>query len=287
MKQKINIIPASVKAGEKNLLRRLIKSNKKLHAPFYKLLRCNRFIFLLRNFWTNTDALFNSVEIESISICNRKCSFCPVAYDPRPREIMTNEIFNKIITELKELNFKGEIAFSGYGEPLLDEKLEEKVEKIKKELDSSVEIVTNGDFLTYERFKKLISLGVDTFRISQHDKEPSEQIKNLFRSLKKDDLKYIIFQTATEDSITFTNRGGSVPIKTLHPFYCAPMHLIIRANGSVPLCCNDYYKEINFGNIKEERLIDIWNKPFYRKIRNEIKKGIFKLEICKKCLGIN
>lgn len=287
MKQKINIIPASVKAGEKNLLRRLIKSNKKLHAPFYKLLRCNRFIFLLRNFWTNTDALFNSVEIESISICNRKCSFCPVAYDPRPREIMTNEIFNKIITELKELNFKGEIAFSGYGEPLLDEKLEERVEKIKKELGSSVEIVTNGDFLTYERFKRLISEGVNVFRLSQHDKEPSEAIKLLFGNIKKDELKYIIYQIANEGSVTFTNRGGSVPgLKTLHPFYCSPMHIIIRADGSVPLCCNDYYKEINFGNVNEEKLIEIWNKPFYRKIRNEIKKGIFNFPICKRCLGL-
>jgi len=108
----------------------------------------------------------------------------------------------------------------------------------------------------------------------------------MFSNIKKDELKYIIFQTATEGSTTFTNRGGSVPIKTLHPFYCAPMHLIIRADGSIPLCCNDYYKEINFGNIKKERLLDIWNKPFYRKTRNEIKRGIFNLKICKKCLGL-
>jgi len=286
MRQKTNIIPASVKAGEKNLLKRFIKSNKKLHALFYRLLRCNRFIFILQNRRCDTEALFKSVEIETTSICNRKCPFCPVAYDNSQKAIMSDEIFNKIITELKELNFKGEIAFSGYGEPLLDEKLEEKVEKIKKELDSSVEIVTNGDFLTYERFKHLISAGVDVFRLSQHDKEPSEQIKILFTNIKKDELKYIIYQTAVEDSITFTNRGGSVPVKTLHPYFCAPMHLIIRSDGNIPLCCNDYYKEINFGNIKEERLIDIWNKPFYRKIRNEIKRGIFNLPICKKCLGI-
>jgi radical SAM protein with 4Fe4S-binding SPASM domain len=286
MEKKINIIPSSIMAGEYNWLRRFIKRNKKLHSLFYRLLRCNRFVFILKSFWRNTDTLFNSVEIERTSICNRKCSFCPVAYDNSQKVIMSDEIFNKIMTELKELNFKGEIAFAGYGEPLLDKKLEEKVEKIKKELDSPVEIVTNGDFLTYEKFKQLISTGVDVFRLSQHDKEPSEPIKLLFSNLKKDELKYIIFQVANEDSITFTNRGGSVPIKTLHPFFCAPMHLIIKADGSIPLCCNDYYKEISFGNIKEERLIDIWNKPFYRKIRNELKRGIFNFPICKKCLGI-
>ena len=285
MEQK-NIIPPSVRAGEKNWLKRFVKHNKFLYSLFYKLLRCNRTVFVLRSFWRNTDILFDSVEIESISICNRKCSFCPLAYDTTPGEVMTNETFDKIINELKKLNFKGKIAFSGYGEPLLDKQLRNRVEKIKKELNSFIEIVTNGDFLTYKKFKELISVGVDVFRLSQHDKEPSEQIKLLFSNIKKDELKYIIFQAATEGSITFTNRGGSVPMKTLHPFFCAPMHLIIRADGSIPLCCNDYYKEINFGNIKKEELLDIWNKPFYRKIRNEIKRGIFNLKICKKCLGL-
>jgi radical SAM protein with 4Fe4S-binding SPASM domain len=288
MRQKTNIIPSLVKAGENNLLKRFIKSNKKLHMFFYSFLRCNRFIFILRNRRCDAGALFKSVEIETTSICNRRCPFCPVAYDNSSQKvIMSDEIFNKIITELKDLNFKSEIAFSGYGEPLLDKRLEEMVKMIKKELGSFVEIVTNGDFLTYERFKHLISEGVNVFRLSQHDKEPSEAIKLLFGNIKKDELKYIIYQTANEGSVTFTNRGGSVPgLKTLHPFYCSPMHIIIRADGSVPLCCNDYYKEINFGNVNEEKLIEIWNKPFYRKIRNEILKGIFNFPICKRCLGL-
>jgi len=285
MEQK-NIIPSSVKAGEKNRLRRFIKHNKFLYLLFYKLLRCNRTIFVLKSFWRNTDILFDSVEIETISICNRKCSFCPLAYDDTPGETMADETFDKIINELKELNFKGEIAFSGYGEPLLDKQLKDRVERIKRELGSFVEIVTNGDFLTYEKFKELISVGVSVFRLSQHDKEPSEQIKLLFSNIKKDELKYVIFQIATEGSTTFTNRGGSVPMKTLHPFFCAPMHLIIRTDGTIPLCCNDYYKKISFGDINQSKLIDIWDSTFYKKIRNEIKRGIFNLEICKKCLGL-
>lgn len=287
MDRKPNIIPPSVKAGEKNWLKRWIKNNKSLYPLFYRLLRCNRAVFMLRNFWININTLFNSVEIESLDVCNRKCSFCPVAYNNNPKKIMPDEIFNKLIAELKELNFKDKISFSGYGEPLLDNRLEEMVKIIKNKLSSFVEVVTNGDFLTYERFKRLIFAGVDVFRLSQHDKEPSRQIRLLFSNIKKDELKYIIYQTANEGSVTFTNRGGSVPgLKTLHPFYCSPMHIIIRADGKVPLCCNDYYKEVTFGNVNKERLIDIWNRPFYGKIRNEIKRGIFNLEICKRCLGI-
>jgi len=190
MKQK-SIIPSSVRAGERNWLRQFVKHNKFLYPLFYKLLRCNRTVFILNGFWRNTDILFDSVEIETISICNRKCSFCPLAYDDTPGEIMADETFDKIINELKELNFKGEIAFSGYGEPLLDKQLRSRVEKIKKELGSFIEIVTNGDFLTYKKFKELVSMGVNVFRLSQHGKEPSEQIKLLFSNIKKDELKYV------------------------------------------------------------------------------------------------
>jgi len=287
MRQKENIIPSSVRVGEKNLLKRFIKKHKKLYTPFYRFLRCSRFTFLLQNRQCDTESLFKSVEIETTSICNRKCSFCPVAYDNSQKTMMSDEIFNKLISELKELKYKDHISFAGYGEPLLDKKLEEKVEKIKKELGSFVEIFTNGDFLSYERFKKLIYSGADAFRLSQHDKEPSEQIKKFFGDVKNEDFKYIIFQTAHEDSITLSNRGGSLKIKTLHPFYCSPLHLIVRADGVVPLCCGDYYKKINFGTIKNEKLIDIWDKSLYREIRKKIKRGIFDLEICQKCLGIS
>ena len=37
------------------------------------------------------------------------------------------------------------------------------------------------------------------------------------------------------------------------------------------------------GNIKSERLIDIWNKPHYQKIRSDIREGNFTLDICKDC----
>ena len=199
---------------------------------------------------------------------------------------MPTEVFTKILKELKELNFRGEVGLSNYGEPLLDERLPNFVQQIKKELGSRIVISTNGDFLTFNKFKELVSVGVDLFHISQHDLEPSETIKNLFSQLTPSEWKYISYEIVKEDSITLANRGGSLKMKTFHPFYCDVQHTIIRATGEVCFCCNDYYNEVKLGNVKNERLIDIWNKPFYRRIRNEIKRGIFKLSICKKCLGI-
>jgi len=282
----LNLIPIEVLRGRETKLKRMIKSNRLLYSFLYKFFRCNRYIFILKNFRRDTDSLFKSISIETYSFCNRKCAFCPVAYDNTQKAIMPTEVFTKILKELKELNFRGEVGLSNYGEPLLDERLPNFVQQIKKELGSRIVISTNGDFLTFNKFKELVSVGVDLFHISQHDLEPSETIKNLFSQLTPSEWKYISYEIVKEDSITLANRGGSLKMKTFHPFYCDVQHTIIRATGEVCFCCNDYYNEVKLGNVKNERLIDIWNKPFYRRIRNEIKRGIFKLSICKKCLGI-
>jgi len=281
-----NNVPQQAMRGRENFLKKIIKSNKALHALIYKILRCNRFVFILRNSRLNTDSLFETIAIETCSICNRKCSFCPMNQDTTPKGLMSNELFDKIIRELKEISFKGDVAFSNYGEPLLDKRIVDFTKKVKKELGNRVMFSTNGDFLTPQKFRELISAGFDIFHVSQHDSEPSKTIKDLFSKTSPQEWKYISYEIVKNDSVTLTNRGGLVEVKTYYPFYCALRHVIVRANGEVSFCCNDYYNEVKLGNIKQEKLIDIWNKPLYRQIRNEIKRGIFNLPICKRCRGI-
>ena len=280
-----DIIPKEVMRGRETLLKKIIKSNKLLHSFFYKLFRCNRYIFVLRNSPIDTNSLFKSISIETYPICNRRCPFCPVAEDKTPKEIMKDGLFNKILDGLKMLNFRGEIGLSNYGEPLLDKRLAGFVKRIKADLGSKITISTNGDFLTLQKFRELISAGVDVLHISQHDSEPPETLQKLFVQISPSERKYISYEIVKGDSITLTNRGGLVNVRTLHPFYCAIQHTVIRANGEVNFCCNDYYNEVKLGNVNQNKLIDIWNSPFYRKIRNEIKRGIFNLEICKRCRG--
>jgi 8-amino-3,8-dideoxy-alpha-D-manno-octulosonate transaminase len=285
MKKNQNIIPKELIQGRKPWFRQIIKSNRTLYRFFYKLLRCNKYIWILRNFWKDTDKLFSYISIETCPICNRKCIFCPIRNDTTPREMMSNELFDKIIRELKELNYRREIILSLYGEPLLDKRLEKFVRKIKVELGSKVTFFTNGDFLTTKRFRELVFAGVDLIVVTQHDPEPSETIKNLFSQISSAEWKYISYKIIKEDSQILTNRGGLVEVNTLHPITCIPSLIFVRADGSIPLCCNDYYNEVNFGNVNQKKLIDIWNSPFYRKIRNELKRGVFNFEICKRCRG--
>jgi radical SAM protein with 4Fe4S-binding SPASM domain len=54
--------------------------------------------------------------------------------------------------------------------------------------------------------------------------------------------------------------------------------------GDVIVCCHDYHNTIKFGNVKKEKLMDIWNKQGYRELRRELRKGIQRYDLCKNCV---
>jgi radical SAM protein with 4Fe4S-binding SPASM domain len=60
-------------------------------------------------------------------------------------------------------------------------------------------------------------------------------------------------------------------------------NVTIDYQGNVILCCNDYHSSIKFGNVREQHLLEIWTKPGYQKLRKNLRRGRFDLEICKKC----
>ena len=52
------------------------------------------------------------------------------------------------------------------------------------------------------------------------------------------------------------------------------------------MCTNDFGENHVFGNVNDANLLDIWNDKEFKKVRKEIRKGIFNLEMCKKCVGL-
>lgn len=240
----------------------------------------------------HTTDMFSHIYIDTITACNRRCSYCPNSkYDRgliKNTRKMKTKLFHKIIYELAEIKFEGEIAPNFYGEPLLDERLPHLVDYTRKRLPyAKIIIFTNGDFLTLVMYKKLIKFGVNTFIITQHSKEESKKIKDIIKYQKKYNNPYNV-KLVYSRLAYISNRGGLIKLKkTDHKFngcYNIPSFKIgVDYRGNVLFCCEDYFSKIKLGNIKNEKLMDIWQKPYYKRLRKEIKKGIFKLELCKKC----
>lgn len=234
--------------------------------------------------------IFSIVVIETSSGCNRRCSYCPNSKFDRGLmkndKKMEKELFYKIIDELFELKWFGQMQFHLYNEPLLDERLPDLVKYSRLKLpNSSIVIYTNGDYLTIDLYNKLVESGVTGFVITEHTNRKPDAIEKLLeyrKSITRSQVSVISRKLERFDS-----RGGLIElsVRAKESKYClwGTHSFIVNYEGEAVLCCEDYFNTVKLGNVAHERLMDIWNKPNYKELRNELKARIFKLAICKKC----
>lgn len=106
--------------------------------------------------------LFNHLALETASICNRSCVFCPNHHNVRPDELMPISMIEKVVHELKDLRWRGRLALYIYNEPTRDPRLLEIARYISTELPgASLMIATNGDYLKRkEDLKALFDAGI-------------------------------------------------------------------------------------------------------------------------------
>ena len=231
----------------------------------------------------------HTLYIETLTACNLRCSYCPNSVYERGliknNQEMETKLFYKIIDELAELNWVGDIQPHSYGEPLLDGRLPSFCSYIREKIPlASISIYTNGELLNIDWYKKLVSAGVNKFRVTQHLENQSKGTLDVVRYREKQDFDNIEFTYTRLNNIN--SRGGLVDVdegKLKQECNYPDHHVGISFDGQILICCNDYLNEAKVGNIKDEKLIDIWQKPIYKDIRTNISSGNFTLDICKNC----
>lgn len=242
----------------------------------------------IKNFFKYGDYyFFKGVSIENSTYCNRRCPYCPIKDHPPESKLMDRRIFDQLILGLQKIHYVGPISFSFYNEPLLDKRLPDLVKAVKSALPKCIiRVFSNGDFLTMPLADELIRSGVHEFLVTAHDKDPARIYERL-NPIKSKYPDHLTLQYLHDSELH--NRGGLVKVlKLARMKKCtvAVMNLTVDFNGNVLLCCNDFFRKHAFGNIMETDIKSIWNKPAYRRIRQNLIKGIVDLPICKKCMDI-
>ena len=238
--------------------------------------------------------LFGHVEIETINRCNGGCSFCPVSVqnDTRPFQVMTKELFEKIIGELQELDYSGRISPFSNNEPFLDDRIINFTKYMREHLPKArIHLFTNGTLMSVEKYREIMQyldeLIIDNYNQQLKLIEPVEKIKEYcmqhIELISKTD---IVLRKQNE---VLTTRGGDAPNRHNQISYpkvkCALPYrqLIIRPSGEVSLCCNDALGKYTLGNINDEKIIDIWYGKRFQEIREKIRNGRENIAICKYC----
>ncbi len=238
-----------------------------------------------------SDGMFSVVEIEINNNCNMSCSYCPNSEHERiEKGEMSVETFEKIMTQLSEVEFRGRVSYHFYNEPLLCSKLDQFVVMTKKYLPRCVvDIYSNGTMLTKTRMNKLFELGVDKFTITEHEGvKPGYIFKKVFNELDSEQRKKVHFQG--HEDLDLSNRagllehieGGDV---SLLPCFIPLFLTVITLKGNVLPCYDDFYQNHSMGNINELHIREIWNSEKYTTFRETLKKknGRKSNPICAKC----
>ncbi len=120
------------------------------------------------------------LQIETSSACNARCVMCPIDDWTRAEQLMSDEVFGKIVDDLRpHVDWIEMITLQAAGEPLIDKKLEQRIAALKGIGVRKVVISCNGSLLTAERAAALIASGIDeiTFSFDGATKETYEAIR--------------------------------------------------------------------------------------------------------------
>ncbi len=110
--------------------------------------------------------LHPEVRYEVTDYCNAECTMCPREKHKTGRShgIMDLSKFQKSIDEVTELGCK-RVVLTGFGEPLIDPGLNEKIQYAKIK-GLATYVISNASLLSQERALDLIQSGLDELRIS-------------------------------------------------------------------------------------------------------------------------
>ena len=237
------------------------------------------------------------IELSLIDVCNRVCSFCPKSDDsiaPNTHQKMSMSLIDKLIEDLKKINFKGAFCLCGYGEPMLHKQYIEITNKLGE--IGGVEIITNGDLINKRSIVELYESKATKVIISLYDgPEQIIKFKKLMKELKIPDEFVVLRDRWYSDKIDYgvklTNRVGTVEVgnqpdvkdfSKTKCFYTA-YQMLIDGNGDVFLCPQDWQRRQTMGNIMQTKIFDIWSGPVLSKYRRKLLGGDRSLNPCNQC----
>lgn len=283
--------------GRKGFFRNLLFQIRKRvpHARRLRIWRKTGFAILERNTYPAKTQLFRSIELETRTRCNSKCSFCAanVLTDDRPDILMPEALYHKLLDELVELDYEGSIKFFVNNEPLLDKRTAEFIRLACDRLPKvRTEVFTNGLKLNPRNGRELMEAGLQLLYINNYteDGKTHRGVQAFLDEVAPDfPDRDIVFHLRLLDE-KLQNRGGTAPnlaalpepldLPCLLPFE----ELIITADGRVTICCQDHYFDSAVGNANAQTLKEIWFNPAMEALRSQLAKGDrTQHELCKGC----
>lgn len=231
------------------------------------------------------------INIETHNNCTRTCPYCKFGLQRKwTPKVMDKALFEKIIYDLRRMNYSEMIGLFVNNEPLLDTRIPAFIKIIRDVVPSAKSyLFTNGDLLDMSLLTELFNSGLHHIIISVHTMERISEFQEMVNRFGND--RVVIYDVFNLDKTrNFHNRGGSIksPIvsqKRVEGGCFLPFRqIVINPSGDVFLCCCDFYYDVTFDNVKDRDLEEI---IYHNKKLNIIRERLMTtrkgLKLCEKC----
>lgn len=265
------------------------------------------------------------IEIETSSQCNRKCSYCPNSiYDRHSKnEFLDMSYFEKILNNLSEIDYSGQLNLLGTNEIFLHDYNFEYINRVKNKIPRCfLHIFSNGDYLTPQIMSQLAMSRVNKLTITLHSPNlknynVSLAMKEVYSLSKRLDIRLYLDSYRDGEHVYFTGEYNGVhiligtqnykqvghswagitrPSTTIRTRPCMyPLRqFIVNHKGDIFMCCfpvkdRTAENEINHaitGNISEYNTIfDAYNSPEIIRWRKMTLDGSTLPKPCTGCEG--
>lgn len=258
------------------------------------------------------------IQIETNILCNAKCDFCTQRQVKRRPFAMEDLVWKKIIDDTRGLA----ITYRPFllNEPFTDKRMLDICRYIKQDKTAKIEFNTNAELLTPQITDSLLEIGVETMRFSIdafYEDKYQERRKGLNFKTVIDNTEYfctkakrykthtearmIAFPGTEEEQKLFIKKWESFAEKvTITSLYRYPWEgqeevvhkpclkirneMFFYVDGRATLCCWDTSERAIIGDIKEQKVIDIWNGEKLKQYRDLLDHGQRdKIHLCSRC----
>ncbi|OIQ50060.1 Cyclic pyranopterin monophosphate synthase [Pseudodesulfovibrio hydrargyri] len=107
------------------------------------------------------------VYLETHGACTNNCYMCPARAGSKPRYVMSDDLLESILTELGEHGFDGELHLYGQNEPLLDNRLFDRIDLASKLVPKArLILISNFSRMTDEQKARLLAAPLNRLTVS-------------------------------------------------------------------------------------------------------------------------
>lgn len=238
-----------------------------------------------------------TLEIETSTVCNWKCEYCPVQYGTRRQEFIDFELFKNILKKGIDYGHIKEVALHSYNEPSLDENFEMYLEAIYR-TPFKLALFTNGSYLDESKLNQIQSFGRRseiTFNFPSQNRETfikmtgantyEQSIWAISKAIEKG-IKTIInvqgrgeqrkyeadaiqqrFPQSSVVSYDSFDRAGALKNSYKYDLYISKPYMAgcymltrsvyVNIHGELFMCCNDFNKKYLLGSINDRTIFDV------------------------------